>query len=148
VIRRPGAIAALAVAAIALRTAAWAAFAPLPEGTRALTLVIPPGTVARLKAGEPFSVLSSPIHLMIGARAVLVLTNDDEAIHQVGPIILGSRQTYRIPFRRPGQFQYACSLHAAGTLTLVIAPAPATGLDRLHWRLGQLVVRSWDRADR
>ena len=139
--RRPGAVAALALLAIALGATAWAMFAPLP-GSRALTFVIPPGTAARLKAGEPFTVLPSPIHLTVGVRDVLVLTNDDDAIHQVGPIILGSRQTYRIPFRRPGNFQYACSLHAAGTLTLVIAPAPAAGLDRLRWRLDQLIARS------
>jgi hypothetical protein len=51
-------------------------------------------------------------------------------------------QTYRIPFRRPGRFQYACSLHAAGTLTLVIDPEPAAGLARLRWRLDRLVARS------
>jgi hypothetical protein len=141
VIRRPGAVAALALLAIALGATAWAMFAPL-LGSRALTFVIPPGTAARLKAGEAFTVLPSPIHLTVGVRDVLVLTNDDDAIHQVGPIILGSRQTYRIPFRRPGNFQYACSLHAAGTLTLVIAPAPAAGLDRLRWRLDQLIARS------
>jgi hypothetical protein len=141
VIRRPGPVAGLAVLAIALVATAWAMFAPLP-GSRALAFVIPPGTAARLKAGEPFNVLPSPIHLTVGVRDVLVLTNDDDAIHQVGPIILGSRQTYRIPFRRPGHFQYACSLHAAGTLTLVIAPAPAAGLDRLRWRLDQLIARS------
>ena len=67
--------------------------------------MIPPGTAARLKAGEPLNVLPSPIHLTVGVRDVLVITNDDEAIHQVGPIILGSRQTYRIPFRRPGHVQ-------------------------------------------
>jgi plastocyanin len=142
VIRRRGAVAALAVLALALAAAAWAAFAPLPGGSHALTFVIPPGTAARLKAGEPLTVLPSPIHLTVGVRDVLVLTNDDDAVHQVGPIILGSRQTYRIPFRRPGQFQYACSLHAAGTLTLVIAPAPAAGLDRLRWRLDRLIARS------
>jgi hypothetical protein len=140
--RRGGVVAALAGLALALGATGWAAFAPLPEGARALTFVIPPGTAARLKAGEPFNVLPSPIHLTVGVRDVLVLTNDDDAIHQVGPIILGSRQTYRIPFRRPGNFQYACSLHAAGTLTLVIAPAPAAGLDRLRWRLDQLIARS------
>jgi hypothetical protein len=140
--RRGGVVAALAGLALALGATGWAAFAPLPEGARAFTFVIPPGTAARLKAGEPFNVLPSPIHLMVGVRDVLVLTNDDDAIHQVGPIILGSRQTYRIPFRRPGNFQYACSLHAAGTLTLVIAPAPAAGLDRLRWRLDQLIARS------
>lgn len=139
--RRTAALAAVAGLAIALATIAWAAFAPLPEGTHALTFVIPPGTAARLKAGEAFSVLPSPIHLTVGVRDVLVLTNDDDVIHQVGPIILGSRQTYRIPFRRPGRFQYACSLHAAGTLALVIDPPPAAGLDRLRWRLGQLTAR-------
>ena len=72
---------------------------------------------------------------------MLVLTNDDDVIHQVGPIILGSRQTYRIPFRGPGHFQYACSLHATGSLNLVIAPAPAPGLARLRWRLDRPVAR-------
>jgi plastocyanin len=139
VTRRPAALASLAVA---LAATAWAAFAPLPAGSHALTFVIPAGAAARLKTGEAFSVLPSPIHLTIGVRDVLVLTNDDEVIHQVGPIILGSRQTYRIPFRKPGHFQYACSLHAAGTLALVIDPPPAAGLDRLRWRLGQLTARS------
>jgi hypothetical protein len=89
-----------------------------------------------LKAGTPLTVLPSPVHLTLGIRDILVLTNDDEVIHQLGPVILGPRQTYRIPFRNPGRFQYACSLHAAGTLTLLIEPAPAAGLARLRWRLG------------
>ena len=141
-IRRRGAVAALAVLAIVLGATTWAAFAPLPEGSHALTFVIPPGTAARLKAGEPFNVLPSPIHLTVGVRDVLVLTNDDDVIHQVGPIILGSRQTYRIPFRRPGTLKYNCSLHTAGTLTLVIEPPPAAGLARLRWRLASLVTSS------
>jgi len=56
--------------------------------------------------------------------------------------VLGSRQTYRIPFRKPGRFQHACSLHAAGSLSLVIDPPPAPGLDRLRWRLARLTGRS------
>ena len=140
--RRAARFAAGAGFAVAVVVLGWAAFAPLPERGAALTFVIPPGTAARLKAGEPFNVLPSPIHLMIGVRDVLVITNDDDVIHQVGPIILGSRQTYRIPFRKPGHFQYACSLHAAGTLALVIDPPPAAGFERLRWRLGQLTARS------
>ena len=141
-IRRPAAIAAGVGLVIAMGTLAWAAFAPLPATGGVLTFVIPPGTAARLKAGEPFNVLPSPIYLTVGVRDVLVITNDDSVIHQVGPIILGSRQTYRIPFHKPGRFQYACSLHAAGTLSLVIAPPPAVGIERLRWRLDQLVARS------
>ena len=113
-----------------------------PAALAAVAFVIPPGTAARLKAGEAAGVLPSPLHLTVGVRNVLVLTNDDDVIHQVGPIILGSRQTYRIPFRKPGRFQYACSLHAAGTLALVIDPPPAAGLERLRWRLSQLTARS------
>jgi hypothetical protein len=139
--RRAAWVAGAALAVVAV-TAAWAAFAPLPAESRALTFVIPPGTAARLKAGEPLNVLPSPIHLTLGIRDILVLTNDDEVIHQLGPVILGPRQTYRIPFRRPGRFQYACSLHVTGTLTLFIEPEPGLGLDRLRWRLDRLIARS------
>lgn len=140
--RRPLTLAGLAALGVVAAALGWAALAPLPAGTHALTFVIPPGTAARLRAGEPITVLPSPIHLTVGVRDVLVLTNDDEAVHQLGPIVLGSRQTYRIPFRKPGRFQYACSLHAAGSLSLVIDPPPAAGLDRLRWRLAQLTDRS------
>ena len=136
--RRLAAVAAVLAAALA--AAAWATFAPLSPESRALTFVIPPGTAARLKANEPLHVVPSPIHLTLGIRDILVLTNDDTVIHQLGPVILGSRQTYRIPFRTPGRFQYACSLHTAGTLTLVIEPMDSLG--RLRWRLRRLVGSS------
>jgi hypothetical protein len=139
VTRRRAAIVALLVAA--LGAAAWASLAPFPSESRTLTFVIAPGTADRLKAGDPFKGLPSPIHLTIGIRDILVLTNDDTVAHQLGPIILGPRQVYRIPFRRPGRLQYACSLHATGVLTIVIAPEPATGLPRLRWRLGTLLGR-------
>ena len=140
--RRPATLALVVALALITVALGWAALAPLPAGAHALTFVIPPGTAARLRAGEPVTVLPSPIHLTVGVRDVLVLTNDDEAIHQLGPIVLGSRQTYRIPFRKPGRFQYACSLHAAGSLSLVIDPPPAARLDRLRWRLATLTGQS------
>ena len=133
--RRLAVLVAAAVVTLTLTAGAWAAFAPLATGSRELTFVIPLGTASRLKEGTPLTVLPSPIHLTVGVRDVLVITNDDEVVHQVGPIILGPRQTYRIPFRRPGRFQYACSLHATGTLTLFIDAEPAAGLERLRWRL-------------
>ena len=134
--RRLVVLGATAVIVLALAAGAWAAFAPLSTSSREVRFVIPPGTATRVKTGTPISVLPSPVHLTLDIRDILVLTNDDDAIHQLGPVILGPRQTYRIPFRKPGRFQYACSLHAAGTLTLFIEPAPAAGLERLRWRLG------------
>ena len=59
--RRPAAVAPVAGLLILLGSMAWAAFAPLPTGARALTFVIPPGTAARLKAGEAAGVLPSPM---------------------------------------------------------------------------------------
>jgi hypothetical protein len=115
--------------------AAWLAFAPLPAGSREMVFVIPPGTRAGTALGRPVDLLPAEIHLTLGVRDVLVLTNDDSAVHSVGPIVLASRQTYRIPFRRAGRFQYACSLHAAGRLTIVVTPEPPVGLERLRWRL-------------
>jgi hypothetical protein len=125
---------AVTVAGVALvLIVGWLALAPLASGSREIVFVIPPGTQAANRSGRPLDLLPPEIHLTLGVRDVLVLTNDDSAIHNVGPIV--SRQTYRIPFRRPGRFQYACSLHAAGRLTIVVTPEPAIGLERLRWRL-------------
>ncbi|HWN03125.1 MAG TPA: hypothetical protein VNQ72_08930, partial [Candidatus Dormibacteraeota bacterium] len=63
--RRPALLAAAGLA-LALASIAWAALAPLPVGSHALTFVIPPGTAPRLRAGEAASVLPSPIHLIVG----------------------------------------------------------------------------------
>jgi hypothetical protein len=125
-----------AAGALALVTAGWLAMAPVSAGSREMVFVIPPGTAASRNA-RPVNVLPAEIHLTAGVRDVLVLTNDDSAIHTVGPIVLGSRQTYRIPFRRAGRFEFACSLHAAGRLTIVVAPEPSIGFERLRWRLAR-----------
>jgi hypothetical protein len=127
---------AAAVAGVALvLTAAWLALAPLSAGRREMVIVIPPGTLAATTNGRPPDLLPAEIHLTLGVRDILVITNDDTAIHSVGPITLASRQTYRIPFRQPGRFQYACSLHTAGRLTIVVTPQPQIGFERLRWRL-------------
>jgi len=43
---------------------------------------------------------------------------------------------------RRTRHQYACSLHAAGTLTLFIDAEPVAGLERLRWRLDRITSRS------
>lgn len=128
----------VAVAVLILITGGLA-LVPLSAGSREIVYVIPPGTLAANKTGKPLELLPAEIHLTLGVRDTLVLTNDDTAVHYVGPIVLASRQTYRIPFRRPGRFQYACSLHVAGRLTIVVTPEPPMGLERLRWRL----ARAW-----
>jgi hypothetical protein len=126
-----------ALVALLVAGGTYAALAPLPSPPHDLTYVVPPGTAARLASGAELNVLPSTIHLTVGVRDVLVLRNEDDAMHQVGPILLGPRQTYRIPFRIPGRFQYACSLHIRGQLDIVVDPAPPVGWARLLWRLAR-----------
>ena len=132
-------VVAAVVVVIGLGAAGWAAFAALPDDAREVRYLVPPGAADRLRAGEALALLPPTIQLTVGVRDILVITNDDTAIHQIGPIILGPRQTYRIPFRRPGRFQFACSLHPAGRLAIVVASEPTAGLARLRWRIGTLL---------
>ncbi|MBI4638807.1 MAG: hypothetical protein HY727_20925 [Candidatus Rokubacteria bacterium] len=127
-----------ALAALVLGVAGWAAFAPFVSGSRELSYVIPEGTATRQKADASFAVLPSTIRLTLGVQDVLIVRNEDDATHQLGPILLAPRQTYRIPFRTPSRFQYACSLHSSGQLTIVVEPTPRIGAERLLWRLARV----------
>lgn len=133
---------ALAVLLVALFAAtAWAAFWPLPSEPGELVYVVPPGTSARIKAGERLSVLPATVRLTLGVQDVLVVRNEDDATHQLGPILLAPRQTYRIPFRRVMKYQYACTLHSGGQLVIVVENTPAPGWERFRWRLASYVGR-------
>lgn len=116
----------------------WAALAPLPAGPREAVYVIPAGTAARQAAGQPVSAIPSRIDLALGVRDTLVIRNEDAAPQTFGPVQLAPGQTYRIPFRAPATFDFACSAHDEGQLTIVVAPWPAAGWPRLRWRLLRL----------
>jgi hypothetical protein len=158
VTRRLAIVVAAAVVTLTLAAGAWAAFAPLATGSRELTFVIPPGTAARLKGGTPPTVLPSPIHLTVGVRDVLVITNDDEVVHEVGPIILGPRQTYRIPLSPPRAIPvrmlaprggYAHARHRPRARGRARAPALAPGsIQRTVMTLGSLIGAPNPRAAR
>ena len=125
-------------AALGLAAAGWAAVAPLPEGPRELLYVIPKGTAARQAAGDARTVLPSRIHLTIGVQDVLIIRNEDDAEQKIGPALLGSGQTYRLPFRAPAEIPLVCSAHPDGQFTIVVQAAPPAGGSRLRWRLGRL----------
>ena len=135
-IRRFAALVAGAVVMLALAAGAWAAFAPLPAGSRELAFLIPPGTAARVKAGAPFTVLPSPVQLTLGIRDILVLTNDDEVMHQLGPVLLGAPPDLPHPLPKPGAIPVrvfpsrvgdADALHRARATGRPRAPALAAG---------------------
>jgi hypothetical protein len=126
-------------AAALIAAAVWAAFAPIPVGSRDAVYVIPRGTAARLAAGQSAKPFPARMRFTIGVRDRLVLRNDDDQAQSFGPILIPPGTTYRVPFSAPATFDFACSAHDAGQLTIIVEHAPSSGWSRLRWRVASLL---------
>jgi hypothetical protein len=135
--------AALALCALALTGAVVGAWAPLASDTRDALFEIPRGTFARRMAGEPLPILPDEIHLTLGLRDVLLLRNLDDVPQIFGPTLIMPGQSFRLPFRQAASYQFACTAHASGQLTVSVEPYPETPWMRLAWRVRDL----WRRAN-
>ena len=133
---------ALALCGLALAFAAAAAFAPIRVDVREAVFEIPRGTFARRMAGEPLPILPDEIHLTLGLRDVLLLRNRDEVPQIFGPTLIMPGQIFRLPFRKAASYQFACTAHASGQMTVSVEPHPETPWRRLGWRARAL----WRRA--
>ena len=138
--RRIAAFAVL-VAAAAAGTLAWAATAPLASDSREQAYAIPKGTWARRMAGEKLEVLPERIHLTMGVKDILVLNNQDDVPQMFGPVLIMPGQSFELPFRVASEYQFACSLHVSGQLSVIVQPAPAAGWERLRWRVAGIGSR-------
>ena len=121
---------------------AWAAFAPVPAGPREELFEIPRGTWARRMSGDPVEILPAEIHLTLGVRDVLLLRNLDEVPQVFGPTLMMPGQSFRLPFEVASSYQFACTAHASGQMTVVVEPQPLSPWARLRWRAG----RGWRAA--
>jgi hypothetical protein len=128
--------AGLVVAAL-LAGVAWAAFAPIRVDTRDALFAIPKGTWARRMAGNKVEILPDRIDLTLGLNDTLLLRNDDEVPQQFGPVVIMPGQSFRLPFEVASTYSFACSAHASGQMSVVVAPTPAPGWARLQWRWRQ-----------
>jgi hypothetical protein len=90
-----------------------------PPG-RAHTFEIPPGTAARVAAGEDVEVL--PENLAFKVRDRLVVVNHDDTVHYVGAFPIAPGQTLDKRFGDAVSLSGFCSLHASGRLTIDIGP--------------------------
>jgi hypothetical protein len=114
--------------------AAWAALTPLEGLSNEQVYVIPQGTWARRMKGENLAILPDELRLTLGVKDVLVLENHDDVPQIFGPVLIMPGQTFRMPFHRVATYQFACSLHVSGQLSVIVSPAPEPGWDRLKWR--------------
>jgi hypothetical protein len=130
----------LLLAGGALGVAGWAALAPVPQpDSRDQIFEIPKGTWARRMAGEPLEILPSQIQLTLGLRDILVLQNHDEVPQIFGPTLMMPGQSFRLPFAVASSYQFACTAHASGQMTILVEPFPATPWARLRWRVRELL---------
>ena len=124
----------LALAAAAVAGLAWAALTPVRSTTRDQLFEIPKGTWARRMAGNTVGILPAERRLTLGVRDVLVLHNLDDVPQQFGPILRMPGQSFRLPFAMAASYQFACTAHASGQMSIVVEPNPASPWARVRWR--------------
>lgn len=128
----------LLAAALPAAAAVWAALAPMRVENRDEVFEIPKGTWARRMAGDKVDILPNEVKLTLGIKDVLVLKNRDDVPQVFGPVLLMPGQTFRLPFEMASSYQFACTAHASGQMTVTVLPGPDAGWERLAWR-----TRTW-----
>jgi len=117
----------------------WAALTPVHVDSREQAYSIPKGTWARKNVEDRFDGVPSEIRLTIGVKDILVLRNEDDVPQMFGPVLIMPGQSFRLPFEVASNYQFACTAHASGQLTVVVDPMPEPGWARLRWRAAALV---------
>ncbi len=126
-------------AAAALGGMAWAAFTPVTFDSREEVFEIPKGTWAHRMAGNKVEILPSRVFLTLGVRDVLLLKNLDDVPQIFGPTLMMPGQSFRLPFEVASSYQFACTAHASGQMTVVVDEQPDTAWRRLVWRTKRII---------
>ena len=80
--------------------------------------VIPPGTGARLDAGEEVDILPRRLRAEVGET--IRIANEDDRGHVVGVFFVGAGETLTQTFTSPGKFSGSCTVHTDGEFTLEV----------------------------
>ena len=128
-----------AAVAVVLAGMSWAAMTPVAAGSHDEIFEIPKGTWARRMAGDKVEILPSQIRLTLGVKDILVLINRDDVPQTFGPVLMMPGQSFRLPFGVASHYEFACTAHASGQMTVIVEEMPATPLALLRWRLGTLL---------
>ena len=118
----------------------WAALAPIRSNSREAVFEIPKGTWARRMAGDKVDILPSEIYLTLGVRDVLFLRNLDDVPQIFGPALMMPGQSFRLPFELASSYQFACTAHASGQMSVIVEPMPQSAWARLRWRMNELLT--------
>jgi len=139
-LRRYASVCSLIIAIVSAAAFGWAAFAPLPQrANREQPFIIPAGTWQRRMSGDKVDILPPRIRLTLGINDVLLLKNQDNVPQTFGPALLMPGQSFRLPFERASDYQFACTAHSSGQMTIIVDPWPASPLARVRWRVLRLL---------
>ena len=128
----------LVFAAGVLVALAWVGFTPIHSASRDEIFEIPKGTWARRMSGDKVEILPDHIRLTLGVRDVLVLRNRDDVPQIFGPTLMMPGQNFRLPFERAAEYQFACTAHASGQMTIIVEPSPQSPWARIRFRAREL----------
>lgn len=91
------------------------------DGATVYEYVIPAGSGERIAAGEQLDILPRELGATVGES--IVIRNDDDVAHSVGPWFVGPGETLRQQFLTEGVYEGACSVHPDGAFTVTVGPA-------------------------
>jgi hypothetical protein len=135
----PRSVTLLGIAAAAVAALGFVGFMPIQTLSHDEIFEIPKGTWARRMSGDKVEILPDHIRLTLGLRDILVLRNHDDVPQIFGPTLMMPGQSFRLPFERASEYQFACTAHASGQMTIVVEPNPATPWARIAWRARELL---------
>lgn len=114
------------------------ALVPVGYDSREEIFEIPAGTWSQRMAGDPVNILPDKIYLTLGVRDLLVLRNLDEVPQMFGPTLIMPGQSFKMPFDMASEYQFACTAHTSGSMTVIVDPEPTPGWRRFQWRIKNL----------
>jgi hypothetical protein len=112
---------------------------PVRYDSREEVFEIPKGTWAQRMSGNLVSILPDQVYLALGVRDLLVLRNLDDVPQMFGPTLIMPGQSFKLPFELASEYQFACTAHASGQMTVVVDAEPTIGWQRLQWRFKKLM---------
>ena len=94
---------------------------PGSGGTGAPTIheyTVPPGTGLALDLGNNVDFFPRTLQVRVGDQ--LVIHNEDNRAHTVGPYFVERDATMRQTFTAPGTLEGLCTIHPSGAVTIVV----------------------------
>lgn len=85
--------------------------------------IIPAGSGDLIEQGEVLDILPRELKTQVGET--ILIRNEDDRAHILGPWFVGAGETLRQRFVTVGVFEGACSVHPSGAFTVYVDPSNA-----------------------